>query len=41
MLGTQTKMVAKKDITANNSNTVTVDEKTGFADNQQGRIANY
>lgn len=42
MLGTQNKMVAKKENTANSSNkTVTVDEETDFADNQHGEIANY
>lgn len=40
-LGTPTKMVAKKDTTANNNKTVTMDEEPGFADTQQGRIANY
>lgn len=42
MLGTQNKMVAKKENTANSSNnTATVDEEIDFADNQHGEIANY
>jgi hypothetical protein len=42
VLGTQNKMAAKKENTANNSNnTVTVDEETDFADKEHGEIADH